>query len=278
MTVRSLEKRQVAGLPVTVWEGTGPTVLALAGLGGSAITWGPLVDRLEAAHVVSPDLRGRGDAQGLEGPTGLLAHAKDCARVLEELDLHDVVVLGHSMGAYLAPVVAQQAPDRVRKLVLVDGGIPPRLPFFMRPATVRFAFRTEMGKVDRDWPDMDTLMRKSRMGKMLSNRPELRPVLERILLESSTPALRPRADVDRCAEDAVDTFFGSAVVPALEQLAVPADVLLAESKKLDGQKPFISDRAVAPWAGRQPLLRVRRLPGNHVTVLFAPEVVEAVLS
>jgi pimeloyl-ACP methyl ester carboxylesterase len=278
MVVRSLEKRQVAGLPVTVWEGSGPTVLALAGLGGSAITWGPVVDRLEDAHVVSPDLRGRGDAQGLDGPTGLLAHARDCAAVLEELDLRDVVVLGHSMGAYLAPVVAQQAPDRVRKLVLVDGGIPPQLPFFMRPSTVRFAFRTEMGKVDRDWPSVEVLMRKSRMGKMLVNRPELVPVLERILVESSTPSLRPRADVARCAEDAVDTFFGPSVVPALEQLTVPADVLLATSKKYDGQKPFISDKAVAPWRERQPLLRVRRLHGNHVTVLFAPEVAEAVLS
>jgi pimeloyl-ACP methyl ester carboxylesterase len=253
-------------------------VLALAGLGGSGITWGPVVDRLGEAHVVSPDLRGRGDAQGLRGPTGLLGHARDCVRVLEELDLRDVVVLGHSMGAYLAPVVAQQAPDRVRKLVLVDGGIPPRLPFFMRPWAVRLAFKAELGRVDRDWPDVDSLMRRSGMTKMLAGRPDLRQAFERILVESSTATLRPRTDVDRCVADAVDTFFGSAVVPALEQLAVPAEVLLAANKKLDGQKPFISDKAVAPWLQRQPLLRVRRLPGNHATVLFAPEVADAVLS
>jgi pimeloyl-ACP methyl ester carboxylesterase len=214
----------------------------------------------------------------MTGPTGLEAHAKDCARVLEELDLTDVVVLGHSMGAYLAPVVAQHAPGRVRKLVLVDGGIPADLPFFMRPWLTRFAFKKEMGSVDRDWPSVEALMRKARMGKMLAGREDLRPVLERILVESRTATLRPRADVDRCAEDAVDTFFGPTVPEALERLTVPAEVLLATSKKHDGQPPFISDKAVAPWVAKQPLLHVQRLKGNHVTVLFAPEVLAAVES
>ena len=276
MTVRALRKQQVAGLPVTIWEGSQPTVLALAGLGGSAITWGPVVDQLGDAHVVSPDLRGRGDAQGMTGATGLLAHAQDCARILEELDLTDVVVIGHSMGAFLAPVVAQQAPSRVRKLVLVDGGIRSDLPPFMRPWVTRKVFTRQLSSVDRDWPDLESLMKKSRMGKMLRGREDLRPVLERILIESSTPGLRPRADVARCAEDAVDTFFGSAVEPALDALTVPADVILAEHKEHDGQKAFISDKAAARWTARQPLLTVQRLPGNHVTVLFAPEVVAAV--
>lgn len=276
-TTRTPEKQQVAGLPVTVWPGKGPVVLAIAGLGGSAIGWAPVAEALGDAHVVSPDLRGRGDAQGMPGPTGLVAHAEDCARVLAELDLSDVVVLGHSMGAYLAPVVAQHTPQRVRKLVLVDGGIPAALPFFMRPALTRFAFKKEMGKLDRDWPDVETLMRTSRLGKMVANRPELRPVIERVLVESSTAQLRPRADVDRCAEDAVDCFFGDAVETALEQLQVPADVLLATSKKYDGQRPFISDKAVARWVPRQPLLKVQRVTGNHVTVLFSPEVAAAVL-
>src|SRR5205085_2605650 len=110
------------------------------------------------------------------------------------------------------------AAGRVRKLVLVDGGVRPALPFFMRPWMTRKVFTRQLSAVDRDWPDLDTLMKKSRMGKMLAGREDLRPVFERILLESSTPTLRPRADVARCAEDAVDTFFGSAVEPALDQL------------------------------------------------------------
>jgi pimeloyl-ACP methyl ester carboxylesterase len=276
MSTRTLEKRTVAGLPVTIWEGTGPTVLALAGLGGSAITWGPLVDRWGDAHVVSPDLRGRGDAQGMTGPSGLKHHAEDCARILEELDLTDVVVVGHSMGAYLAPVVAQQAPGRIGKLVLIDGGIPAKLPFFMRPGLTRIAFGNQLKSVDRDYASVDAALKKARIGKMLASKPELRPEFERIVIDSCTATYRPRLDIPRAVDDAVDTFFGPAVAPALDALTVPADVILATSKKYDGQGPFISDKAVAPWRTRQPLLRVQRVPGNHVTVLFAPEVAAAV--
>jgi len=196
--------------------------------------------------------------------------------VLEELDLTDVVVIGHSMGAYLAPVVAQHAPGRIRKLVLVDGGIRPKLPFFMRPALAKLAFKREMGALDRDWPSIEALAKASKFDRMVASRPDLKPLAYRIIEAQATPTLRPRADVGRCAEDAADTFFGAAVEPALDALTVPADVFLAENKKWEGQGPFISDRAVAPWRSRQPLLRMQRLTGNHVTVLFAPEVIAAV--
>jgi pimeloyl-ACP methyl ester carboxylesterase len=277
MTARTLDTRTVAGLPVTTWSGTGPTVVALAGLGSPGITWGPLVERLGDAHVVSPDLRGRGDAQGMTGPTGLRAHAQDVAAILEELDLRDVVLLGHSYGSYLSPVVAQVAPERVRKLVLVDGGIPPKFPAFMGPRVVRMAFGKKLRSVDRDFPSLEAAMKKARIGKMLASQPELRPQLERILVDSCTATFRPRLDVDRAVADAVDCFFGPAVEPALAALKVPADVILATSKEHDGQGPFISDKAVEPWVRRQPLLRVQRVKGNHVTVLFAPEVLAAVL-
>ena len=272
MTVRTPDRQLVAGLPVTVWPGGDQTVVALAGLGGSASSWGPIADALPGTHFLSPDLRGRGDAQGMPGPTGLRAHARDVARVMDALDLHDVVVIGHSMGAYLAPLVAQEAPNRVRKLVLVDGGIRPALPFFMRPATVRFAFTKQMSALDKDWPSVEAAAKKARIGKMMAGRPDLLPVMHRIIEEGSTSTLRPRADVKRCAEDAVDCFFGPDVEPALERLAVPAEVFLAEHKKATRDAPFISDKAAAPWIAKQPNLHVTRLEGNHVTVLFAPEV------
>jgi pimeloyl-ACP methyl ester carboxylesterase len=278
MSVRTPEKRQVAGLPVTVWPGGGPVVLALAGLGGTGISWAYLAEALPGAHVVAPDLRGRGDACGMSGPSGLRAHAQDCARVLEELDLGDVVVIGHSMGAYLAPLVAQEAAGRIRMLVLIDGGIPPKLPFFMRPALTKMAFKKEMGSVDRAWESVEALAAKGKIDRMVASRPDLKPLVYRILQDQAGPDLRPRADIDRCADDAADTFFGSSVVTALEALTVPADVLLAENKKWEGQGPFISEKAVAPWRTRQPLLRVNRLKGNHMTVLFAPEVLAAVSS
>jgi pimeloyl-ACP methyl ester carboxylesterase len=265
-------------LTVTEWPGDGQVVFGLPGLGSSGTSWAPLAESLPDARVLSVDLRGRGASQSLPGPTGLRAHAQDVARILDELDLHDVVVIGHSMGAFLAPLVAQEAPDRVVKLVLIDGGIRPAFPFFMGPALTRFAFRRQLGSLDRDWPSVEALAKKGKIDKMLASRPDLRPAVLQMLADemSGQPgALRPRTDVRRCAEDAVDAFWGDDVTPALESLKVPVEMFLAENMRWDGQKPFIADKVVQPWRERLPQLTVHRLKGNHVTVVFAPEVAAA---
>jgi pimeloyl-ACP methyl ester carboxylesterase len=183
------------------------------------------------------------------------------------------------MGAYLAPLVAQEAPDRVRKLVLLDGGIRPALPFFMTAGLTRLVFRRELRSMDRDWPSIEAMAAKAKVGRMVAGRPELHPVVLQMLAEQcalTSAGLRPRVDVDRAVADAVDTFWGDDVMGAFASAQVPVEVLLAENAKAEGQKPFISDKAVAPWRDRRPDLTVRRLKGNHLTVLFDPAVAEAV--
>lgn len=279
MSTRTLAHRTVAGLAVNEWPGTGQAVVALAGLGSSGRTWAPIAQALTEARLVAPDLRGRGASQHLAGPTGLRAHARDVAAVIAELDLRDVVVIGHSMGAFLAPLVAQEAGDRVARLVLVDGGIRPALPFFMGPALTRLAFRKQLKATTREYADVQAFARKGRVGRMIASRPDLEPLVLEMLASELTGEpgrLRPQLDVDRAVADAVDCFHGSDVTPALAALTVPTHVLLASNKLKDGERPFVSDAAVGDWPARVPALQVRRLPGNHVTVLFAPEVLEAV--
>jgi lipase len=74
--------------------------------------------------LVGVDLRGRGDSAKPESGYGLEAHASDVIRVLDHLGLSNTVILGHSMGGFVALKVALSYPDRVRALVLLDGGWP----------------------------------------------------------------------------------------------------------------------------------------------------------
>ena len=74
--------------------------------------------------LVGVDLRGRGDSEKPESGYGLEAHAADVIRVLDHLGLRDAVVAGHSMGGFVALKTALTYPERVRALVLLDGGWP----------------------------------------------------------------------------------------------------------------------------------------------------------
>src|ERR671910_3076341 len=74
--------------------------------------------------LIGVDLRGRGDSDKPESGYGLEKHASDVVRVLDHLGLESAVLVGHSMGAFVALETALVYPERVRALVLLDGGWP----------------------------------------------------------------------------------------------------------------------------------------------------------
>jgi pimeloyl-ACP methyl ester carboxylesterase len=77
-----------------------------------------------ARGLVGVDLRGRGDSDKPDSGYGLEAHAGDLVRVLDHLGLENATVAGHSMGAFVALKAALLFPERIRALVLLDGGWP----------------------------------------------------------------------------------------------------------------------------------------------------------
>jgi len=71
--------------------------------------------------VVAPDLRGFGESGmgGARGPVPMQAYAEDLRALMAELGLGPVILVGHSMGGYIALAFARAHPELVRGLVLV---------------------------------------------------------------------------------------------------------------------------------------------------------------
>jgi pimeloyl-ACP methyl ester carboxylesterase len=284
MSASTKTKHAIGGFTVLEWPGAKPprgrqlTVFGLPGLGSPGGMWSYLTEAVPEARIFSWDMRGRGDGVGLGGPTGLRQHAKDVAAILEELDLTDVVLVGHSMGAFLAPLVVQEAPTRIARVVMLDGGIRPDLPGIMRPWMARIAFTRELTRLDKDWKSFDDLLKAAKFDRSIKGRPDLKAKVEAILTDDfeETGRIRPRTDNARCAADAVDTFFGAETTPAFEALKVPTTALLASNKKWDGQVPFISDKQAERFAAKVDSLTWKRLPGNHITLVFDPAIADAV--
>jgi 2-succinyl-6-hydroxy-2,4-cyclohexadiene-1-carboxylate synthase len=109
-----------AALEVEI-SGAGPAVLVLHGFTGSARTWDPLTDALRAQHrVIAPDLLGHGRSDVPADPSryALEAQADDLAGLLTTLEVAPADVIGYSMGARLALVLALRHPSIVRGLIL----------------------------------------------------------------------------------------------------------------------------------------------------------------
>lgn len=102
--------------------GSGPTVVLVHGLTGDRNDWAPIARRLlnEGFEVVAVEQRGHGDStRGTDG-YGAPRLAADLAQVLSALDLRDVTLVGHSMGAMAAMTAVVEYPqltaERIRKL------------------------------------------------------------------------------------------------------------------------------------------------------------------
>jgi lipase len=112
---------------LAIWHaGSGPDpVVCLHGITAQHRAFNALARHLGPSRgLVGVDLRGRGDSAKPESGYGLEAHAADVIRVLDHLGLENAVILGHSMGGFVALKSALSYPDRVRALILLDGGWP----------------------------------------------------------------------------------------------------------------------------------------------------------
>lgn len=106
-----------------------PPVIALHGITGNGLAWLPVAQLLTGRlSLYAPDLRGRADSRVVGPPYGLAAHADDVIALMDQLQLQQAVLLGHSMGAAIAALVAARHPDRVIGVQMVDGGVSQPVP------------------------------------------------------------------------------------------------------------------------------------------------------
>lgn len=103
-----------------VVRGQGAPLLMLNGIGGHVGMWEPLVGQLSRNRsLILFDAPGAGGTAPLARPPRMPALARFVTRMLDELELEEVDLLGYSWGGALAQQLAHDAPDRVRRLVLV---------------------------------------------------------------------------------------------------------------------------------------------------------------
>ena len=110
--------------PQAYWTGgAGPTLVLLHGAGDSAGSWASIADKLVPRYrLVIPDLAGHGHSGPADGPLSVGQVLTGLEAVLRQGPQEPVILVGNSLGAWVALLYAKQHPDRVARVVLVNGG------------------------------------------------------------------------------------------------------------------------------------------------------------
>ena len=98
----------------------GPAIVLLHGLSDSSLSFARVMPLLPSEQrVIAVDLRGHGDSGRPDGEYRITAMADDVLQLMDALKVPSAVVVGHSMGSFVAQAMVERAPRRVSSLVLL---------------------------------------------------------------------------------------------------------------------------------------------------------------
>ena len=101
------------------YGGTGKPLVLISGLGYPLWQWHRMVPFLaEQFQVIAFDNRGVGQSDKPEGPYTAQMLAADTAGLLDALGIEKAIIVGHSMGGFIAQSLALDFPSKVEKLIL----------------------------------------------------------------------------------------------------------------------------------------------------------------
>jgi pimeloyl-ACP methyl ester carboxylesterase len=267
---------------VTRWPAEGPDArpaVAAHGITANGLAWARLAAAMPELDLVAPDLRGRGRSRDVGGPYSMAAHADDLVRTMDHLGIERSLLLGHSMGGWVATVAAVRHPDRFSGVLLVDGGLgfplPPGtdldalLDAILGPAMTKlrttFASREEFLEPWRTHPSFEGLWS-----------PEVLAYLERDIV-GTVPELRSACRIEAVRDDAADELQNPESVGAIHRLPMPATFLYAERGLLNEPTGLYKPEVVgAAFPDDSGVSRVFVSDVNHYSILVGDRGVAAV--
>ncbi|WP_101926162.1 MULTISPECIES: alpha/beta fold hydrolase [Luteimonas] len=238
----------------------GRRVLALHGWLDNAASFVPLAAHLHGLDLVAPDLPGHG--RSVHQPRGtdytFIGAVHQILDVADALGWDRFALLGHSMGAGIASLIAAAVPARIERLVAIEalGALPeteaqtvPRL----REATV--SARSLGGRPLRVFPDLDAPIR-ARMRVNALGEP-----VARLLVERGVQAVDggfvwcsdPRLTVPTAVR-----MTGGQVDALIAGIECPTHVIFA-----DPAQPYLPEPDRSRRAALLPDGRLTVLPGGH---------------
>lgn len=247
--------------------------LAIHGITGNLTAWRSVAREapLLRVSILAPDLRGRGDSAALPGPYGISAHVTDMLAVLDHAGVQRAVVAGHSMGAYIAARLAAEHPDRVERLVLVDGGVSfddptPEDAAMAQAVTVGPAMVRNAINFPSTEAYLDFWRQHPAFADAWNDDVEAYVLYD---LDGKPGAFRYTINTEAVQTDSDQMLSDPTIRTAIDHTQVPVRLLRAPRGTLDDENPMIPRPLLDAFIARHPEADVEEVIGvNHYTLIL----------
>jgi pimeloyl-ACP methyl ester carboxylesterase len=253
----------------------GPAVLAIHGITASSRCWPALARLLPEVRLIAPDLRGRGRSTAFTGDFGLARQCDDLRAILDVLRLDRVVVAGHSMGGFVAMLLAAAEPERVQEVVLIDGGLPLAAPPGVDlDALLRLSPDALLGPA---WQRLTTVFPfREDSARFWKAHPAFAGSWNDDIaayadydLEAVDTGFRPSANPGAVAVNQRELYGPDWYVEALHRVRQPTRVLRAPRGLRDEPPGLYPPGVLNAWTADVPQLEVVEVPDvNHYTIVM----------
>lgn len=248
-------------LAAEVWGTAGERpVLASHGWLDNAGSFELLAPRLPGCEIVALDLAGHGrsDFRSPDSAYNIWQDVGDLLDVADELGWQRCTLLGHSRGAGISLLFAAAFPERVDKLILLEGGVPLTGEPGEAPAGLAEALREARalrGKAGRVFSQRATAIAERAAGFSKVTTEAAEVLARRSLREvpggyqwHADPRLKAQSEM-RLTADHARAFARSVTAPTLLLLAT--------------QSPFADRQLYRELPTLIPTIEVDRVPGGH---------------
>lgn len=232
----------------------GQPVIALHGWLDNANSFARLAPQLKGLRIVALDLAGHGhsDHRPLGAGYTLWDYVHDVLQVAEQLGWQRFSLLGHSLGAIISVALAGALPERVTRLALIDGVIPPTGEASNAAERLGMALQAQLNLANKRKPvysDVDRAVEARMKGVVAVSREAAELLAQRGLMPVPggytwrSDSRLTLASPMRLTHDQAMAFVKRVSCPT--QLVVAGQGMLAQHPELISQLPF----AVTTLAG-----------------------------
>ncbi len=255
-------------IQLNLWEGEGENILCIHGLTANSRFWDCLASSLSPKHrVITIDLRGRGLSDKPSTGYSIEHHCRDLLSLIEDLRLKHPVLMGHSLGAFISLVFSAKYPEKVSRLILVDGG--GKLSD-TQMAKVFAGIKPSLDRLGQVFPSFEAYL------SLMKQAPYLQPwnaymeTYFRYEVEEVEGGIRSRVHPKHIEEEAINLRIEE-VTQFYSMVSCPTLILRA-TKGMLAEDDFVlpedvAERMVREIKGAQ---RVDIEGSNHYTILFHP--------